>query len=215
LTRFSRYIWRYGFCNPVNIERKKMKRLKGIIILLACAVLCTSFTDKPTHAEIFMNKASAFIKKNYAKSFSYIDETVHYQGMFESMTEADWAGTVTLKSKKAYQEAGKKPFHKRMFYSFYYYDDTNKVKLCYDTLVHCFPPECTKLKPHANAKNFTHMASVYILNRHSIITLQVNCPELPANWETIKTTLLKNFREKHSTTITTDCDAMLLWKTIP
>src|SRR5437016_1770763 len=104
---------------------------KPLIFLLLPILLLTSFISKnpaKSGSDDLSAKAQAFTDK--LTDYEFSDESVSYLGMFEHMASSDWAGTITLKSKKVYKDEKNKPIKKRLFFSFYLYNDSSKIAFC-------------------------------------------------------------------------------------
>jgi len=187
-----------------------MDRNRLFVCLLLGSLMLSSFKQDVNAIDAFKNKATSFIKR-YETDFHLTAETVTLQGMFEKYTAADWAVTASYQSKKPYQTEHSKPFHKRLFFSFYYYEDPAKVKLCLDTICKCFPPECAAITKDVNMTSLNATPAVYIFNKNKIITCHVNCGEETEKWPEIEKEVLKAFAEKGSVCFTTECGGPLKW----
>jgi hypothetical protein len=181
-----------------------LKKIK-IPAILVITLLGLSFLPVRDNVDSFQNKVQEHVKL-YDKAYEFSDETVSYQGALADIQLTDWAGTVTLKSRQVYHDSKKKAYRKRLFFSFYYYNDNSKVEKVLDSLHHCYPPNCEKITKATKKIAPSGTESIYIFNEHDIASLHVNCAELPADWKEMKKTFINGFKEKSCYIVSCDCD---------
>ena len=191
-------------------RNKKSNTLKTICLFSFVAFAFMGFRYKQNNMKAFQKKVGEYSKK-FDADYDFSDASVKYQAMFDLMKPADWVVTMTLKTKKASQSNNSKPFHKRLFFCFYYYNDSAKTAFALDSVQKCLPPDCINISKLKAGQVLSGIPSVYIFNRHSIVTCHVDCGEVPDNWAELKKDLIKTFAETHSVSLTAECEGSLKW----
>lgn len=177
--------------------------LKTVIFILCIPFLfCSDNLDE---------KMKSFLDK-YSSNYTIGESTSNFAFTLEKKTEYTSKKKTQLKSKISFKNKYNQTVFQRIEFFVFQYETETKCNAAIDSLLRCFPTECSKVTRDKDMKAFKVTPSIFILNKKSIIVGNTACEQLNENWDGFKSELIKTFAESESKKITTGCGGPLEWQ---